>query len=1089
MGDPDQTVTPGGGPAGDEESPPFSHVGRFEVETEIGRGGSAVVYRAHDPTLERPVALKVLSSTDPTMVARFRREASAQARLIHDHICPVYDVGEDHGRCYIAMAFVDGRTLGQAAGDMSLESVVSVVADIADALHVAHREGLIHRDVKPSNILVGADDGGRHGWITDFGIVLEPAGEDLTADGATLGTPGFMAPEQVHADRRSFDRRTDVYGLGATLFSALCGRPPFEGVGFMTLVDIVNREAPRLRSLRPEIPPDVETIVAKCLEKDPSRRYESAAALADDLRAFLDGRAITARRADWRYRLRRAIARHRALSAVVAVAVLAVVTASGLASHGVWQARQAARWSEAFARDVREMEATVERAFMLPRHDIRPALSEVRGRMERIRTDMERGGAPARASGHHALGRGHLVLREYRQAREHLDRALDLGAQAPDLEYARGQVLGQLYQQAAERVLGGDREARESRLDAIRDEYRDPALASLGRCVGLDPARRTHVEGLIALYEGRTDAALGLAEQALGEDSSFYRAELLAAEALLDQGESQFSEGALEASVRSYAAAGEALHRALVIGRSDPAVFHLLCRWRTMELESGIRRGTATVTDFEEAAAQCRAAVSINPEDAPILASSAELHWRWGIHQIGVGEDPAPVLERSAALAERAVAIDPLNGTALNSLGVALSKLGVHELKSGRDPSAPLTRAIQAFDRAVAMEAYGHELLSNRGLAKWRMGQWALSRGDEPMRWLDDAAADFEAALAVADGVSSTWVNLGAVRLTEGMLQIDQGQDPGQSVEQAILAFERTLEISPRMAIAFNSLGAAHTIQAEWEVLHGRDPSVHLERGIRALRRGIEENPRYALAHNNLGSALATLAEYQLEVGVDPRPTVKQALAALDEALRINPRNTTALGNRGGARILEGEFRADRGEPIVDLLAAATDDLDAARRINPGAVEITILRARAAVLTARTQVHRGTFDSEKLVAIEAEVDEALTHHPDSVELLIEAGRLAAATAVLNETAATGRLDGAVVGVHRALDLAPDLARGRLVLGWLLLTRAEQAGDPDQRRRDACEATAAFDRVAVSSPAAVVRWASQRQRAESLCSGH
>jgi tetratricopeptide (TPR) repeat protein/predicted Ser/Thr protein kinase len=715
------TITPDPPPFGEIDDLVDRRVGRFQVEAVIGRGGSAVVYRAHDPTLERPVALKVLSSTDPTMVARFRREASAQARLTHDHICPVYDVGEEHGRCYIAMAYVDGATLGAAAETMPTEGIVSVVADIADALHVAHREGLIHRDVKPSNILVSTDDGEWHGWITDFGIVLEFAREDLTVEGSTIGTPGFMAPEQVHADRCGFDRRTDVYGLGATLFFALCGRPPFEGLGYMTLVDIVNKEAPAVRSLRPQVPADLETIVAKCLEKDPARRYDSAASLAEDLRAFLDGRPIAARRADWRYRLTRLVRRNRALSAVIAIALVVVLTVAGVASVRVWEARQEAAWAETFATDVREMEAIVERTSMLPKHDIRPSLAEVRHRMERIREDMEEGGAPARAAGHHALGRGHLALREYRQAREHLDRALELGARTPDLDYARGLALGRLYQQASERAMGSDPAVRQARLGAIRAEFREPALASLGRSVDLGPARRAHVEGLIALYEGRFDDALDLAGRALEADPSFHRAELLSAEALLELGESQFSAGSLEASSESYARAHAALQRAALIGRSDPAVYHLLCRWRTMVLESAIRRGMAAPEDFEQAAAQCREAISVNPEDAPILASAAELHWRWGIHLIGVGEDPTLVLETSAELAERAVEIDPLNGSALNSLGVALSKLGVHEMKTGGDPAPSLERAIGAFDRALALEAMGHELLSNRGLAKWRM--------------------------------------------------------------------------------------------------------------------------------------------------------------------------------------------------------------------------------------------------------------------------------------------------------------------------------------------------------------------------------
>lgn len=204
--------------------------GKYEVLRILGAGGMGEIYLARDRSLDRPVALKILRRLDHERVARLIGEARAQARVDHPHVAKVYEVGESPAGPFIAMQYVPGETLYRASSEMSLRDKVEVLRTAAEALDAAHREGLIHRDVKPGNILVVRDpEGVWRPYVVDFGLAREVAAPGLTRSGIAVGTPHYMAPEQARGEIQSLDRRTDVYGLGATLYELLTGQPPFDG--------------------------------------------------------------------------------------------------------------------------------------------------------------------------------------------------------------------------------------------------------------------------------------------------------------------------------------------------------------------------------------------------------------------------------------------------------------------------------------------------------------------------------------------------------------------------------------------------------------------------------------------------------------------------------------------------------------------------------------------------------------------------------------------------------------------------------------------------------------------------------------------
>jgi serine/threonine-protein kinase len=969
---------------------------RFQIGAPLGEGGMGKVYRCYDAALRRQVALKLLKSDDPDRLARFLREAQAQARVDHENVCKIYEVGELEGKPYIAMQLIEGQPLYVTDGEesrpspmlaeMTVDQKARLMQKVAEAIHAAHREGLIHRDIKPSNIMLANEHGAWKPYVLDFGLAREVASAGVTSLGLAAGTPNFMAPEQARGEAAALDRRTDVYGLGATLYAVLAGSPPFEGPSSLdVLVQVTQQDAPPLTG----VPADLATIVAKCLQKEPAQRYESARSLAEDLGRYLSGDPIHARRTSLLERLVKRARKHRKLVAAGAAVSLAFLALAGWSLEAQLQARRQAQMAGVFGQEVKAIESRMQVAHLLPEHDIRGEKAAILQRMAAIEEQMRTMGSVAVGPGHYALGRGHLALGELDAAREHLQQAWDGGYRVKEVAYALGQTLGSLYQrelEAAERI--SDKARREARTAVLQSELRDPALRALEASRGLELESPEYAEALVALYERRYEQAIAKAQAAYAHQPWLYEAHLAEATAYTALSRSEVDHTRYEQGRQFQRRAEEAYASAAAIGRSDPLVPQGLCRLRV----SGVKMlsfggGGGAGVLLGSALEACDQALRIDPENLEALRTRSNLFWRMAEREDNEGQDPRPSIAQAVATGREVLRLRPADVDTRYNVAVAISIRGSYEARRGIDPRSSFDEAMGLLEQTVATDRNYHKAYREIGHIEAKRSEYAVRHGLDPVPAWRRGEEAIRHALAANPGYDIGYLTVVRMLLSEAEYGLERGRDPEPIATKAMALADEGLAASPRSPSLFYERGRIDEARALWRWLRGDDPEASVESARQAFDKAIALRPSYGDARIGIARLQWILGRRALERRESPLTAIADGRRWLEEARKGEPGRPPDYVIEVRLALLEALWRQARGVRADEALARAQAAAEtiAAYDVEDVPAYLALAEAhwrralglRGAGAAAAAEIARGLAACEKALALDPRRPRAL----------------------------------------------------------------------------------------------------------------
>ncbi|MBI4912441.1 MAG: protein kinase [Acidobacteria bacterium] len=1009
-------------------------VGGYRLGPLLGEGGMGAVYLAWDPSLGRRVALKLVRGESPELVQRMFQEAQLQARVEHPAVCRIYQIGEDAKRPYIAMQFIQGANLADWRHHLGIEQRVRLLIQVADAVHAAHRVGLIHRDLKPSNLLVEQDEAGvLRPFVMDFGLARDLEGGGITQQGIAVGSPSYMAPEQASGGR--VDERTDVYGLGATLYEVLCGAPPFRGASAVeTVRRVMEWDAPRLGQRAPGIPPDLESVVHRCLEKDPGLRYPSARELRDDLQRFLDGEPVEARRQNTLRRLWARAKRNRALSLVVGGATLLVLL---LGIFALWTWRRGLErtlWAQRFGQQVREMDGTLRNAHLFPLHDLRPEKSEVRSRLDRIRELVKRGGPAGVGPGNLALGQGLLMLGEPEAARGALAAAWESGYRTPEVALAMLEALAELARRGAEQAfLIPHPGLREATLAHDRRVYRGQAQAFLARA-RLAGEWTPSQESAVARLTGQVEVAERVAREGFDRQRWNYEVRLEEVEAIFQH----VRELPEDQDARLAARLGEA-ERLLAwlreTARSDPRVHLAEAQSRLLRirldapgrgLEPSLREGLqaldrASQSDpgsglphlfraqlyfwtglrqvrnpfqgsywMDRALESCALALADPAFRASALAYRGSLAFHKARTLLEGGRDPGPALQEGREAWQKALAESrgPEGLAFLGSLELAFAYLVVADFESahGRNPGPSLSAARETFVALLASDPGNEEATLQLAAVHRRLGEDAASRGAPTDPHLRASRENLENHLRKVPGAARAWLDLGQVALLQAEVAQGHGESEAAFLAKAEEAFGKALALQPRQAAPRYGLVAAEWLRSRGQAAGGDPVVAPLAQGFRTLGdiRQVEGGAEASWEVQVLESKLRLEEARRWRASAQDRAATQTlAVEAARRATRQAPRQAEAWKALGMA-LLAQEWTRFEGS-AAPRLPEVRRAFQRAEAINPADPETLLGLSRSALLEAAGAVRAGRRAG--LGPAEAPLARLLQRNPRQAEAL------------------------------------------------------------------------------------------------------
>ncbi len=976
---------------------------QIELRGVLGAGGMGEVHRGWDRRLERAVAVKLVRGQDARDAERVLLEARLQARVEHPHVVKVHAVGSLEGRPCIVFQLVEGRTLAEVAPRLSVEERVELVRQAGLGLHAAHLQGLVHRDVKPANVLVEQSrDAGPVALLTDFGLARgEEAG--LSRSGLPAGTLDYMSPEQLIAPGPP-DFRSDVYALGATLYSVLAGRPPFRRSASLGTpsteaapeVDLLRRileEDPEpLTRAAPGIPRELATIAARAMEKDPTARYPSAEALSDDLGRVQRGEPIRARPASWADRALKWARRNKPLARAVAVVALTLLLAG---AWTVWSQRRADRAAVDAARLgalSESLEDQLRMELIGPPHDLRPALARIRREAERLRPVAARGDGAANA----ALGKALQLVGDAEGARDAYERAWRSGFRTPRVAEGLGEVLGELFRRRYDRAretLAPD--AREPAFAALRSELGQPAMAylRLGESSGW---RGSALAAREAMVERNFTEARKRAAEVTAADPGRYEASLLAADAWTAEARDLAYARKFEEAEAGLVAASELLDQATSWGRSDPAIGLARAELHTVRANSLTLRGRSPETDLSAALSTLDEVIRLNPDDPlPYVRRGFALNQRVQYQFMSSRLALGTTLDEVIRAYRRALELGAGDARTLCLLGQALYYRAFWLNDLGQPSLEPVREGLAVVDRAEKLAPEDSEVPFVRTLLHAIEADVLAHQGQPTIEARRAAIAAGERALQMHAGRGAILRPVVAQQLMlVGTDTWMAGEDPRPHFEAGRKAFEEVFRTLPGQPAPLAQFANVVDVEAGILLALGEDPCPKLEDAVGRLEEVLKKTPGLGFIDAMVAELLVDEALFRAMQGQDPSSQIARTRPVFERAPADVKQDINFVVAHAAGLVAEARWRTDRGEDPLPTLARAEEHIGTlgARSTDDRAQEWL---SRVALEQARWLSRRGTRTEGVARGGLAHLDRVLKARPGDPELWVVKAELEA----------------------------------------------------------------------------------------------
>ena len=597
--------------------------GRFIVKEFLGRGGGGELYLAYDNVLKRKVAIKFVISEDEDTKEQLLREARLQAQLSHDNICKIYEVGRIENIPFIIMQYINGNSLMYYYDKLNIEQKVKMFIKICDALRHAHQSGIIHRDIKPSNILVEEIDGEYKPYLIDFGLAKKKDTTTTTATGNIVGSPYFMSPEQASGLVHNIDRRSDIYSLGATLYAFITGKPPFYDKNSISAIYSIMKEEPKLPSkINPHIPKDIETIIVKCMMKEPSLRYPSVNEVERDFKRFLKGEPIGASKPSIFYKVKRKVKKNPLAVSILFTSLFIIILLAGFYIKARIEERKKTEYIVNFVKKTKEIENFLKTQYLLPIHNIDGERKKIFKKIENVIKVAEPLNEREKALAYLAVGKCYFYLEEEDDALFFLEKGWKY-YKDKDTALILSMLYFKKYNSLLDKISSGNK--KENFINKKMRLYKQNALQYLD-FYGI---KDSLAKGLKEYFEGNYKKAAVFFEKSIKEKPDFYTSLVFEGDCYKNiyvgsaKKDYKFAEPFFKKAEQSY-------QRAIKIARSDPQCYVSISELYNVKMHILIYQSDINLKDiFEYSISYSKKAISISSMYKRAYESMIFAYWRY----------------------------------------------------------------------------------------------------------------------------------------------------------------------------------------------------------------------------------------------------------------------------------------------------------------------------------------------------------------------------------------------------------------------------------------------------------------------------